>query len=171
MLLLSFHSFFFFVVFCSCPSLLLTPLLLCSFSVSFVFLTFLSLPSFSFAVAALSWPFLPSLFIFVFIVLSLYHLFCLLSLLYFFLLLLPSPCLYLLLLFIFSFFIFKFFLCCSIHRPPVALFLLPLTRPLLYSLSSTSSFFPFRFGEPGADSPVRRESKTPKQSRRSVWYL
>lgn len=103
MLLLSFHSFFFFVVFCSCPSLLLTPLLLCSFSVSFVFLTFLSLPSFSFAVAALSWPFLPSLFIFVFIVLSLYHLFCLLSLLYFFLLLLPSPCLYLLLLFIFSF--------------------------------------------------------------------
>ena len=51
--------------------------------VSFVFLIFLSLPSLSFAVAALLWSFLLSLFVFVFIVsFSLDHLISLLSLLY-----------------------------------------------------------------------------------------
>lgn len=169
MLLLSFHSFFFF-----CRLLFVSIFAIDALVVMFFFCLFrlfnLSFLAFLFVCGG---GIVMALFT-VFIHLCLYRLVALSSVLFAFLTLFfpfaptfsmslsPPP---------FHLLIFKFFLCCSIHRPPVALFLLPLTRPLRYSLSSTSSFFPFRFGEPGADSPVRRESKTPKQSRRSVWYL
>ena len=89
--------------------------------------------------------------------LSLHHL-CFLYFPYsiFYLVHLPSPflsCLHLLV-FIFSFFIFLFLLCFSIHRPPVALFLRPLN---FFNLHIVFVSF-FRFGDPGGDGQVRRES-------------
>ena len=169
MVLLSFFSSSFFVVFFSCPSLfLLTPALLLPSSFSLLF---------SSSLLSLRLTFLPLLIVFgdgIVMALFLYAFLIRLCLIVFLLASFSVFFAFLTLFFPLCTYVLRFFISpsppprplFSNHRPPVALVPHPLTCfPSLFLILHLI-FFPICFGDTGTDSGVRRESKKRKHFRR-----